>query len=503
MLKRAAERAEPWDVVVIGGGATGVGCALDAASRGLSVLLLEQADFGKGTSGRSTKLIHGGIRYLAQGNISLVREALAERSTLRNLAPAFVKEQSFIVPCYSHFQKFYYGAGLMIYDLLAGHGTFRRSELLTAEATVKSLPGLVRKGLKGSVRYSDGRFDDTRFLIALAAKASDLGAVLINYAKVESVDTKTERDFATVVFRDLETGVLHQTTALAVISAAGIFSGILTDSEGERERKKLALSQGIHLVLDGKFLDGREALVVPKTSDGRVLFAIPWHGKLLVGTTDTAVADAVLEPRALESEIDFVLGTCAGYFSRKPGREDIRSVFAGIRPLIASNEGAKTSRLPREHLVEVTRDRFVTVTGGKWTTYRRMAEESVDAAALEAGITGSRSWTDEISIKDERAKGAARLMSEDETLARKPSTGFKYTLADVVYAIRFEMARTIDDVLSRRTRILYTDAAEAVRLAPEIAGLLSEELAWSDEKRDGELKVFLDLAKNYLPELSG
>ena len=418
------------------------------------------------------------------------------------LAPAFVKEQSFIVPCYSHFQEFLYGAGLKIYDLLAGRGTFGRSELLSADQTAKSLPGLTRKGLKGSVRYSDGRFDDSRFLIALAAKASDLGAVLINYARVESVDAAADEARLSLVYRDLETGESQSTSALTVISAAGIFTGISNDKVDRMERKKLAFSQGIHVVLDDEFLGGREALVVPKTSDGRVLFAIPWHGKLLVGTTDTPVDEAVLEPKALESEIDFVLETCAGYLERRPRREDIRSVFAGIRPLVASHEGAKTSKLSREHLVEVTRDRFVTVTGGKWTTYRKMAEEAVDAAVGEAVLACCGSRTEEVCIEDERSKGAARLMSEDEALARKLSPGFEYTFADAVYAIRFEMARTIDDVLSRRTRILYTDAAEAVRLAPEIAGLLSKELAWSDEKRDGELREFLGLAESYLPEVS-
>lgn len=501
MFELALSRRKAWDVIVVGGGATGLGCALDAASRGLDVLLLEQADFGKGTSGRSTKLIHGGVRYLAQGNISLVREALSERCILLHIAPDFIQKQSFLVPCYSRFSQLYYGAGLKIYDLLAGDRSFGRTVLRGAEATLRSLPGLRPEGLRGSVAYSDGRFDDTRFLIGLAAASAERGAVLINYAEVESIDLSEGRGVNEVGFRDLESGERYLTQARAVILAAGIFTPQSADSgEPPPGDGKLAFSQGIHIVLDREFLGGDDALMIPKTSDGRVLFAIPWHGKLLAGTTDTPVAEPSLEPKALDSEIDFVLENCSGYFARKPGKDDIRSVFAGIRPLVASPGERETSRLSREHSIVTDEDGLVKITGGKWTTYRLMAAEAVDEAVRVGGLKARMSETDRLPIRDRRMKGTAKLMSEDNSLAKKLSPEFEYTFADAVYAVKSEMARTIDDVLSRRTRILYTDAREAVRLAPVIADLLQKEIGWTDEEKQRELSDFTDLSANYLPD---
>src|SRR4051794_12584287 len=393
MLSRVHAQTEPWDMVIIGGGATGVGIAVDAAARGYDVLLLEQSDFGKGTSSRSTKLVHGGVRYLEQGNLRLVMEALRERGLLLQNAPHLVQNLGFVVPSYDWWEAPFYGAGLKLYNLLAGKYRFGPSEILSREETLQRLPSIRTEGLRGGVIYYDGQFDDSRLLIHLVATAFEQGAALLNYAQVTAVARDGVR------FRDLESGDDFAAAARVVINATGPFSDTIRRMADPAAEPAIAPSQGVHLVFNASFLPGDSAIMVPHTSDGRVMFAIPWHGHTLVGTTDTPIDDVPLEPVAMEQEIEFILQTAALYLERKPTRADILSVFAGIRPLSRAGSAAgQTSALSRDHTIRVEPSGILTITGGKWTTYRRMAEHCVDEAAKLGGLSAAASVTRDLRI---------------------------------------------------------------------------------------------------------
>lgn len=484
------ERTSPWDVVVVGGGATGVGCALDAASRGYEVLLLEQHDFGKGTSSRSTKLIHGGVRYLRQGDFSLVREALHERAILLRNAPHTVKIQSFIVPSYGRLQQIYYGLGLKAYDMLSKGEGVGNSRLLTKHETMQELPTLISAGLSGSVKYCDGRFDDTRLLIGLVATAQANGAVTSNYSRVRSLTKNSEGKIEGLTFLDVETDELFDVKAHVVINAAGVFCDPIRKMSDEGAGAVITYAQGIHLVLDRRFLPSETALMIPKTSDGRVLFCIPWHGHTLIGTTDTPVSGTDLEPTAHEEEIDFVLNTAAQYLSERPTRDDILSVFAGIRPLVHRGTNAKTSKLSRSHDLFVDKAGLVTITGGKWTTYRRMAEDAVDRAVYVGGLEFSPCVTSDLAIHDTSrhvADGSDALVE-----------GSPYTANDIVHAVQHQMARTVEDVLARRTRLLFLNAKAAIDAAPLAARIIAEELGKNEDWMTSQVEEFTELAQNYL-----
>lgn len=488
-FERLRARDEPWDIVAVGGGATGVGCALDAAVRGLDVLLLEQHDLGKGTSSRSTKLVHGGVRYLRQGNLSLVREALKERGVLLRNAPHVVHKQAFIVPCYSRWQKYYYGAGLKIYDLLAGKYGFGRSRTLSREQTIAELPTVLQKGLAGGVKYWDGQFDDMRLLIDLARSAEANGAAILNYARVTSIDKDAEGRAAGVTFEDVLTGERIGVRARAVINATGAFCDSVRAMSSNNAKPIVALSQGIHLVLDRSFLPFGTAMMIPKTSDRRVLICIPWLGKTLIGTTDTPIDRAELEPAAMEAEIDFVLETAGAYLEKKPTQDDILSVFAGIRPLARLGSTKNTAALSRGHLIDIDAAGMVTITGGKWTTYRRMAEDAVDQAMKLAGFRSTQSVTLHLAIAgpDAANSGAERLHAE-----------LPYTAGDVIRAVKDEMAQTVEDVLARRTRALLLNARAAIETAPDVAAIMAAEMGKDDEWAAAEVKAFRKIAGNYL-----
>ena len=489
-LRRVRSRTEPWDIVVIGGGATGVGCAVDAASRGLNVLLLEQHDFGKGTSSRSTKLVHGGVRYLAQGDISLVRESLKERGLLLKNAPHLVHRQEFVIPCYSRWQQIFYGAGLKSYDLLAGKHSLGRSSLISREETITRIPNVKTDGLLGGVSYFDGRFDDARLLIDLAMQADECGAALVNYAKVVAFDG-TKGTPRVVRFEDALTGEIIACTSKIVINASGAFCDSVRRLADKTSIDIVTLSQGIHIVLDRRFLPGNAALMLPKTSDGRVLFAIPWYGHVIVGTTDTPVAEAELEPMALESEIGFILETAATCLARAPQRSDVRSVFAGIRPLVKSSATRNTSKLSRGHTIEYNGAGLLTITGGKWTTYRRMAEDVVDQAVQIGGLHAKGSVTSDLSIDGPSD-------SEDVPKRDRLHPHFPYTKADVVRAVRTEMAQTVEDVLARRTRCLFLDAQAAIEIAPDVGEIIGRELGKDGEWVGREIEEFGKTARGYL-----
>ena len=381
MLACIGRRQGPWDVAIIGGGATGVGIAVDAASRGYSVVLLEQGDFGAGTSSRSTKLVHGGVRYLQQGNLSLVREGLRERAILRQNAPHLVTSLPLVIPAYEWWERPWYGAGLKLYDLLSGRSDFASSRLLSRPATLRILPTLQPSGLRGGVLYHDGRFDDARLLIHLAWTAAEQGAALLNYAPVLGVTTNAGGAVDGVLARDLESGHELRLPARVVINATGAFADAVRRLAAPDVDAMVAPSQGTHIVLSQEFLPGATAIMVPRTRDGRVMFAIPWRGHTLVGTTDTPVPDPLVEPLPRAQEIDFLLETIARYLRQVPGRADVLSAFAGIRPLLGAKQTRGTADLSRDYTIRVDRSGLVTIAGGKWTTYRRMAEDTLDRVA--------------------------------------------------------------------------------------------------------------------------
>ena len=512
ILNRVRTREKEWDFIVIGGGATGVGCALDAAARGFDVLLLEQSDFGKGTSSRSTKLIHGGVRYLAQRNFSLVREALQERGILFGNAPHVVKIQSFVVPCYSLWEKFFYGAGLKIYDLLAGKYNFGKSKILSKAETIRRLPNVKTENLRGGVLYFDGQFDDTRLLIDLAKTAAEQGAAILNYTRVFRLTKTPENKVGGIVFHDAETGEIFEAKARIVVNATGAFCDAVRRLSDQSATKIIAPSQGVHLVFDEEFLPTTNALMIPKTSDGRVLFAIPWHGKTLLGTTDTPVETAELEPRALEKEIEFILETAGNYLEKKPTRADIKSVFVGVRPLVKSADAQTTAAISRDYTIEFDDANLLTITGGKWTTYRKMAEDAIDRAVEKFNLREAKCVTENLKISgfceassrlgDLKIYGAnaekiSRLIDENPKLGEKLHENLPICAAEIVWATRFEMARTVEDALARRTRILFLDAPLAIEIAPKTAAIMARELKKDDFWIEQQVKEFSELAKKH------
>jgi glycerol-3-phosphate dehydrogenase len=513
MYRRFRAHADAWDMIVVGGGATGVGVAIDAASRGYDVLLLEQSDFGKGTSSRSTKLVHGGVRYLEQGNLSLVMEALKERGLLLQNAPHLVRNLGFVVPNYDWWEAPFYGIGLKLYNLLAGKYGFGASRILSREETLEHLPTIKTEGLKGGVIYFDGQFDDSRLLINLVATACEQGATLLNYAEVTALTKDGDGFVDGVRFRDAETGAEMEGRAKVVINATGPFADNLRRIADPAAEPMIAPSQGIHLVFDGSFLAADNAIMVPHTSDGRVMFAIPWHGHTVVGTTDTPIAQATLEPVALEQEVEFILQTAALYLARKPERADVLSVFAGIRPLVRSGESGNTASLSRDHTIRIENSGMITICGGKWTTYRHMAEDCVNQAATLARLAEKACVTGHLNIHGfhpaSEKFGHLWVYGSDapmvqELEAREPAWAepldgaLPYTGAEVIWAVRQELALTLEDVLARRTRALFLNAQAAMRMAPRVGELMARELGRDGEWQAGQLAAFGEVAKGYL-----
>ena len=508
-----AGQGQQWDLCIIGGGATGLGVAVDAASRGFKTLLLEQYDFAKGTSSRSTKLVHGGVRYLQQGNIKLVTEALHERGILRKNAPHLVKDLSFIVPNYKWWEGPYYGIGLKVYDWMSGSLGLGPSRLLSREETLQQAPTLDAEGLRGGVLYHDGQFDDARLAINLAQTAVGQGAVLLNYCQAESLLKENEK-ITGVVATDKESGKQYEIHAKAVINAAGVFSDSILRMEDPGSEPIIAPSQGVHIVLDKEFLPGTAAILVPHTDDGRVLFAVPWHDKIIVGTTDTPVKTAAIEPRALPEEVDFILQQIGRYLSKAPGKNDIRSVFAGLRPLVKGNS-KKTAELSRDHLILLSPAGLITITGGKWTTYRRMAEDTVNMAIQKAGLPEKPCVTTTLPIHGCPPAGTAEdtgpLHYHGTDAAAILALGdlhpqwnallherLPYRQAEIIWAVREELCRTVEDALSRRTRALLLDAKAAIECAPLVAALLAGELRKDEEWQRRQVEEFRKLAEGYV-----
>ncbi len=511
-LQQIGDRTQLWDVIVVGGGATGLGTAVDAAARGYKTLLLEQHDFAKGTSSRSTKLIHGGVRYLRQGEIPLVRESLRERGLLLRQAPHLVHERAFIVPAYHAWQSAFYGAGLKIYDALAGRLGIRKSRLLSRAETFSQLPNLAREGVRGGVIYYDGQFDDSRLAINLAQTAAGLGGVLVNYMRVLGF-LKAAGWISGVRAADAETAKEFEIRGRVIINATGVFSHQILTMDEPGATALLRASQGVHLVFDQAFLPGESALMIPHTDDGRVLFAVPWLNRVIVGTTDTPVEEVSLEPRALDQEVEFLLQHARRYLARAPGRSDVLSVFAGLRPLVTPGKASRTAAISRDYLVIVSPSGLVTVTGGKWTTYRKMGEAAVDRAILVAGLEKRPSRTralpihgsmesldptDPLSIYGSDARAIRDLVTARPALGERLHSRFPYLKAQVLWAARQEMARSVEDVLARRMRALFLDARASVEAAPAVAHLLAAELGRGQGWEAAQIASYSELARGYL-----
>ncbi|MBC6109351.1 glycerol-3-phosphate dehydrogenase/oxidase [Pedobacter fastidiosus] len=506
-----------WDLIVIGGGATGLGTALDASSRGFKTLLVEQSDFAKGTSSRSTKLVHGGVRYLAQGDIGLVKHALKERGLLQHNANHLVDKEAFIIPCYDWFSVAKYLIGLTLYDWLSGKFSFGKSKFFSKKETLEIMPGIKSKGLKGSIRYFDGKFDDARLAINIAQTAVEQGATLLNYTKVTNLVKDSNSKIIGIETEDTLTGKKASFRGKVVINATGVFVDDILQMNNPQSKKLVRPSQGVHIVIEKSFLNSDSALMIPKTSDGRVLFAVPWHDHLLVGTTDTPLDEHSLEPRALKQEVDFIMNTASAYFDRKPLELDILSVFSGLRPLAAptSGDGNSTKEISRDHKLMVSAKGLITITGGKWTTYRRMAEETVDLAISHAGLEMKACITENLKIHgctDKKAGdhldiyGSDRvkieaLMNAQPELKAKLHPKYPYTEAEVVWSARYEMAETVEDILSRRLRILFIDAHVAKEMSTKVASLLAEELKADKNWESNQIETFNKLADGYIYNL--
>ncbi len=514
LFSQLAAQSGPFDIAIIGGGATGLGAAVDAASRGHSVVLIEQSDFAKGTSSRSTKLVHGGVRYLKQGNVSLVLEALRERGLLVRNAPHLVHSLPFVIPSYHWWEGPFYGIGLKVYDTLAGQLGLEPSRYLTREEIIEQLPTLETEGLDGGVIYHDGQFDDARLAIHLARTAVNHGAVALNHTRCVGL-MKENGHVIGVRAECVETGAQHEIRAKCVINATGVFVDAVRQMDDQKAENIVAPSQGVHLVLPREFLPGASAIMIPKTDDGRVLFAVPWHGRVIIGTTDTPVERVSVEPRALPEEIEFLMTHAARYLTRDPRPRDVLSIYAGLRPLVAMKNADSTAALSRDHTILVSDSGLITITGGKWTTYRRMAEDVIDHAEMIGGIGLKRcvthelmihgsatvlDQTDPLAVYGSDAAEIRDLMRQQPALAEKVHPKLELTAAEVVFHVRHEMARTVGDVLARRSRSLLFDAQSSMAAAPRVGALMAAELGWDAEKTAHEVSRFQTLATGYLLE---
>jgi glycerol-3-phosphate dehydrogenase len=512
MLTRIKDASHVWDCIIIGGGATGLGCAIDAASRGYETLLLEQKDFAQGTSSRSTKLIHGGVRYLQQGNFSLVLEALKERGLLLKNAPHLVSNLSFIVPLYGWWEGPFYGIGLKLYDALAGKYGFGSSKMLSKKETLRRLPTIETKGLRGGVIYHDGQFDDTRLAINMAETAAEQGATILNYMMVKSL-IKDRDQTKGVVAQDEESGKGYELRARVVINATGVFADAVRRMDDSGARAMIRPSQGSHIVLDRSFLPGDCAIMVPRTADKRVLFAIPWHNRVVVGTTDVSIDDTVLEPIPLPQEIAFLLDHAARYLTKDPTPGDVLSAFAGLRPLVSAGGEEKTAAISREHTVQVSPSGLVTIIGGKWTTYRKMAEDTLSRAVAVGQLEERPSITEDLyihgfhknpkefgtlAIYGSDAPALQDLIREDKAYGKQLHPALPMVAGEVVWAARHEMARTVEDFLSRRTRALLLGARASMEMAPQVAELMARELGRDKTWQDSQIRAYKKLAKGYL-----
>ncbi len=504
-LQALLANKDPFDLAIIGGGATGLGAAVDAASRGHRVLLVEQSDFAKGTSSRSTKLVHGGVRYLKQGNLSLVFEALRERGLLCRNAPHLVHDLAFVIPNYHWWEGPFYGIGMKVYDGLAGKLGLGPSRFLSPHEVIRLLPTIETEHLTGGVIYHDGQFDDARLAINLAQTAAEHGATVLNYMACHGL-IKEHDQVCGLQLRDLENGTEHEVRARCVINATGVFADAVRHFDDKAAEPLVRPSQGVHIVLPRHFLPSEAAIMIPKTDDGRVLFAVPWHGCVVVGTTDTPVEHASLEPRALPEEIEFLLTHAARYLTHDPSAQDVLSIFAGLRPLVNAGAG-NTAALSRDHHIDISDSGLITITGGKWTTYRKMAEDVINHAEMVAHLDTQPCRTHEMLIH-----GAAKLGTNHPLrhygsdaaeiqalqLPQPVHPHLPLTRGEVVWHVRREMARTVEDVLARRSRSLLLNARASIEAAAVVAQIMAAELGHSEGWQRQQVETYTALAEGYL-----
>lgn len=513
-LMKPLENNPDWDVIIVGGGATGLGMALDSVTRGYKTLLLEQSDFAKGTSSRSTKLVHGGVRYLAQGNIDLVQEALYERGLMLKNASHLVRNQSFIIPNYKWWDSLVYTVGLKVYDILAGKLSFGKSTRISKKNTSLRLSTIKTEHLKGGVVYHDGQFDDARLAVNIAQTAIEQGATLLNHFKVSCLQKDANGKVNGVTAVDNETHKTHTFNAKVVINATGVFTDEILQMDTAGAKNTVRPSQGIHLVLDRSFLPGDDAVMIPKTADGRVLFLVPWHHRVVVGTTDTLLDSHSLEPKPLDKEVDFILETANAYLNKQVTRADVLSIFAGLRPLAAPKDASeKTKEISRSHKIIVSASGLITITGGKWTTYRKMAQDTINKIIFLGklphrecqtkhlaihGADGSADDTDHLYIYGTDQKAIEQLIQESPELGAKLHPRLEFLKAEVFWAVKNEMALTVEDVLARRVRILFLDARAAKECAPIVADILAAYLGKNEDWKQSQIKEFTHLANQYI-----
>jgi len=507
------ESGRIWDLIVIGGGATGLGVALDAASRGFKTLLLEQSDFAKSTSSRSTKLVHGGVRYMAQGDLLLVMEALHERGLMLKNAPHLTFNQEFVIPVYTLWDAFMYTVGLKFYDLLAGRLSMGKSYFINRKRTLSRLPLLKPDGLKGGIVYHDGQFDDSRMALALAESCTAYGGIVLNYFRVDSLLKNDQGKIEGVKATNTSTGEEFTLKTKLVINATGVFADDIARMDNPKAKPTIRPSQGVHIVLDKSFLGGDSAIMIPKTTDGRVLFAIPWFDEVVIGTTDTPINEISLEPVALEKEINFILQTAEAYLTKPPKREDVLCIFAGLRPL-AANPGnpESTKEVSRRHKITLSESGLLTIIGGKWTTYRRMAEETINRAIKEGYLWKSDCVTSGLKLTTLTSRNnSGRLhiygnhyVEIENLITGKPELGFQldsrlpYTRAEFLWICRNEMPLGIEDVLARRTRSLLLNARASAEIAPEVAELMAVEFGYDQKWKSEQVDAYRALVKNYI-----
>ena len=513
LIERLQQQSDSqWDVIIIGGGATGMGVALDATTRGYRTLLLEQSDFAKGTSSRSTKLVHGGVRYLAQGDILLVIEALQERGRMLRNTPHLTSNQEFIIPVYRWLEVVIYYFGLKFYDILSGRLSLGKSYFLKKEKTLSRLPNIKKENLIGGVVYHDGQFDDSRMVLALARSCVENGGIVLNYFKVTGLLKNSDGKIQGVSVKDQLSVREYELKSRLVVNATGVFADDILKIDNPSAHPIIKPSQGVHIVLDSYFLQTRSAIMIPRTDDGRVLFAIPWYGKVVVGTTDTPLNKISLEPIALEEEISFILRTARKYLVKSPERTDILSVFAGLRPLASDPENPEsTKEISRRHKIVLSRSGLLTITGGKWTTYRRMAQETLDAA-IKAGLINKRKCItkklrlnsipddtipEHLKIYGEQAKEIKKIIEDNPDFGEPLSDSFEYTIAEIIWICHNEMPVSLEDMLARRTRAVFLDAGACIKIAPEVTRIMARELGFNENWENEQIEKFSKFITHY------
>ncbi|MFP4288712.1 MAG: glycerol-3-phosphate dehydrogenase/oxidase [Bacteroidales bacterium] len=514
ILQQIEQFNDEYDFIVIGGGATGIGIALETSTRGYKTLLLEKTDFTKSTSSKSTKLLHGGVRYLAQGDVGLVREACMERGRLLRNAPHITKNQDFVIPTFGWFDEVKYTVGLKMYDLLAGSLSLGASKRVSKKKALEKIPTMKPETMTAGVVYKDGQFDDSRMAVNVLQSSVENGAHVLNYAAVKQLTRSEQGKINGVVFEDEETGTAYTVKGKAVINATGVFADSILQMDKPGSRKTIRPSQGVHVVLNRSFLPGDHAIMIPETDDGRVLFAVPWHGKVVVGTTDTPMDKPAIEPVALEEEIKFILETAGKYLVKAPKRTDVLSIFAGLRPLAAPKEdGSKTKEISRSHKIVVSDSHLFTMIGGKWTTFRKMAEDMVAKVEKVKNWKKTQSKTRNFKIHGYKTdidlndpmyvygtdkEKILELARSESGMDQMISESLPLMKAQVVWAVREEMARTTEDVLARRIRCLFLDARESIRVAAVVTSIIAKELHRDQEWEEQQVKNFTKMAEKYL-----